>query len=388
LNLFHFSEEVGKGLPLWLPNGAIIREELISFLKKIQIRMGYKGVVTPHIGNVNLYKISGHYEKYKEHSFGEICCGEDAYLLKPMNCPHHCEIYKSQNRSYRDLPLRFAEFGQVYRYEDSGAINGLLRARTFCQDDAHLFCREDQVEEEISNILKLVLHVFDKFNFKEYRAQISLRDKNNKEKYIGSDAVWDSAESALIKVAKENNLNIQIEEGEAAFYGPKIDFMVKDSLGREWQLGTVQLDYNLPEKFQLEYIDSDNLPKRPVMIHRAPFGSVERFIAILLEQYQGKLPFWLSPEQVRILPISDKFNDYCDEINKFLLDVDIRSSIDKRSESLSKKIKDAQLNYLPFMIIIGQKEVDSKILSIRSLDGVNYQLDINSFKEKLWKEKI
>lgn len=328
--------------------------------------MGYKGVITPHIGNINLYKTSGHYEKYKEHSFGEICCGDESYMLKPMNCPHHCEIYKSQLRSYRDLPLRFAEFGQVYRYEDSGAINGLLRARSFCQDDAHLFCRPDQVKDEINNIIKLVLFVFNKFGFNNYRAQVSIRDKSNKAKYIGSDEVWDDAENALIEVARDNNLNIQIEEGEAAFYGPKIDFMVKDSLGREWQLGTVQLDYNLPEKFQLEYIDSDNSPKRPVMIHRAPFGSVERFIAIILEQCQGKLPVWLSPEQVRILPISDKFKDYCEEINSAFLDEDIRSSVDNRNESLGKKIKDAQLNYLPYMIIIGQKEIDSNILSVRN----------------------
>lgn len=370
---------MGKGLPLWLPNGAIIREELIAFLKKKQLKMGYKGVVSPHIGNKKLYQISGHYDKYKDHSFGEICCDDESYLLKPMNCPHHCEIYKSDPRSYRDLPLRFAEFGQVYRYEDSGAINGLLRSRSFCQDDAHLFCRPDQVKNEISEIIKLVLFVFNKFDFKDFKAQISLRDKLDLSKYIGSDEVWEIAESSLIEVTKENNLNIQIEYGEAAFYGPKIDFMVKDSLDREWQLGSIQLDYNLPEKFELEYVDSDGLMKRPVMIHRAPFGSLERFIAIILEQYQGKLPFWLSPEQIRILPISDKYKDFAEKVNQILLDKDIRSSVDNRNESLNKKIKDYQLNWVPFGIIIGEREVNSNILSIRSREGEKYDLDIDQF---------
>ena len=370
---------MGKGLPLWLPNGAILREELISYLKKIQIKMGYKGVVTPHIGNINLYKTSGHYDKYKEHSFGEICCGEDSYLIKPMNCPHHCEIYKSEPRSYRDLPLRLAEFGQVYRYEDSGAVNGLLRVRSFCVDDSHLFCRPDQVKQELSNIIKLVLLVFKEFDFKDFKAQISLRDKSNKEKYIGSDEVWELAEQSLIDVSKENKLNIQIEEGEAAFYGPKIDFIVKDFLDREWQLGTIQLDYNLPDKFELEYIDSDGKPKRPVMIHRAPFGSLERFIAILLEQYQGKLPFWLSPEQIKILPISDKFGEYSEKINSKLLNLDLRCSIDNRSESLGKKIKEAQLNHIPYMIIIGQKEMETDILSIRSREGSVFQSKLEDF---------
>lgn len=343
------------------------------------MKMGYKGVVSPHIGNIKLFQISGHYSKYREHSFGDICCDEESYMLKPMNCPFHCEIYKSQPRSYKDLPLRFAEFGQVYRYEDSGAVNGLLRVRSFCQDDAHLFCKPDQINQEISNIIKLVLFVFNEFNFKDFRAQISLRDKSNKDKYIGSDEVWQYAEESLINVAKENNLNVSIEEGEAAFYGPKIDFMVKDALDREWQLGTVQLDYNLPEKFKLEYMDSDGLPKRPVMIHRAPFGSLERFIAILLEQSQGKLPIWLSPEQVRILPISDKFNEYSIELNDKLLDKGIRSSIDDRRESLNKKIKEAQVNYVPYMVIIGQKEIESGNLSIRDRDGVNHVLNIDDF---------
>lgn len=372
---------MGKGLPLWLPNGAIIREELISYLKKIQLKMGYKGVVTPHIGNIKLFQISGHYSKYREHSFGDICCDDESYMLKPMNCPFHCEIYKSQPRSYKDLPLRFAEFGQVYRYEDSGAINGLLRARSFCQDDAHLFCRADQINQEISNIIKLVLLVFGEFNFKDFRAQISLRDKNNKDKYIGSDEAWEIAENALIEVAKQNNLNISIEEGEAAFYGPKIDFMVKDALDREWQLGTVQLDYNLPEKFELEYVNSDGLMSRPVMIHRAPFGSLERFIAILLEQSQGKLPIWLSPEQVRILPLSDKFNDYCNELNNKLLDRDIRSSVDDRRETLGKKIKEGQLKYVPYLIIVGQKEIESNMLSIRH-ENNSLNLSIEEFTLK------
>lgn len=346
--------------------------------------MGYKGVVTPHIGNIKLFQISGHYSKYREHSFGDICCGEhESYMLKPMNCPFHCEIYKSQPRSYKDLPLRFAEFGQVYRYEDSGAVNGLLRARSFCQDDAHLFCRQDQINQEINNIIKLVLLVFGEFNFKDFRAQVSLRDKSNKDKYIGSDEAWEIAENALIEVAKENNLSFSLEEGEAAFYGPKIDFMVKDALDREWQLGTVQLDYNLPEKFELEYINADGEVERPVMIHRAPFGSLERFIAIILEQSQGKLPIWLSPEQVRILPLSDKFVDFCNELNNYLLDKEIRSSIDNRRETLNKKIKDAQLNYVPYMVIIGQKEVESGILSIRDRDGINHNLNLENFLIKL-----
>jgi threonyl-tRNA synthetase len=370
---------VGKGLPLWLPKGAIIREELISYLKKIQLKMGYQGVVSPHIANVKLYKISGHYDKYKDHAFGEICCpGEESYMLKPMNCPHHCQIYKSEPRSYRDLPLRFAEFGQVYRYEDSGAVNGLLRVRGFCQDDAHLFCRPDQVKVEINNIIKLVLYVLNEFDFKDFKAQISLRDSSD-DKYIGSDEVWEQAESALIEAAKDNGLNYNIEKGEAAFYGPKIDFMVKDCLNREWQLGSIQLDYNLPDKFELEYIDSEGKPSRPVMIHRAPFGSLERFIAILLEHYQGRLPFWLSPEQVMILPISEKFNDFSDSIKSRLFDSDIRAVVDSRNERLPKKIKDAQLNYIPYMIVIGQKEVDSGILSIRSREGKEEKIDIDSF---------
>ena len=340
--------------------------------------MGYQGVVSPHIANKKLYEISGHYEKYKEHSFGEICCpGEESYMLKPMNCPHHCQIYKSEPRSYRDLPLRFAEFGQVYRYEDSGAVNGLLRVRGFCQDDAHLFCRPDQVKVEINSIISLVLYVLNEFEFKEYKAQISLRDKSDK--YIGSDEIWEQAESALIDAAKENGLVFDVVEGEAAFYGPKIDFMVKDCLNREWQLGSIQLDYNLPGKFELEYIDSDGKPSRPVMIHRAPFGSLERFIAILLEHYQGRLPFWLSPEQVMILPISDKFNEFSDSIKSKLFDSNIRAVVDSRNERLPKKIKDAQLNYIPYMIVIGQKEVDSGILSIRSREGNEEKISIDDF---------
>lgn len=346
--------------------------------------MGYQGVVSPHIANVNLYKISGHYEKYKDHSFGEICCpGEDSYMLKPMNCPHHCQIYKSEPRSYKDLPLRFAEFGQVYRYEDSGAINGLLRARGFCQDDAHLFCRPDQVQDEINKIIKLVLHVFNEFGFDKYKAQISLRDDSNKSKYIGSDDVWEQAESSLLNVAVQNGLNIQIEKGEAAFYGPKIDFMVNDSLGREWQLGSIQLDYNLPEKFELNYINSNGELSRPVMIHRAPFGSLERFIAILLEHYQGKLPFWLSPEQVVILPISEKFNDFSEEIKEKLLDMEIRAHVDSRSERIQRKVRDAQISHIPYMIIIGKEEVESDILSIRSREGERYKIKMNDFLKKL-----
>ena len=375
---------MGKGLPLWLPNGVIIRDELIAFLKKEQLKMGYKGVISPHIANKKLYQISGHYYKYKEHSFGEISCDDESYILKPMNCPHHCEIFKSEPRSYRDLPLRFAEFGQVYRYEDSGAINGLLRARSFCQDDAHLFCRSDQVKDEIDNIIKLVLLVFNKFDFKEFKAQISLRD--NSDRYIGSDEIWNLAESSLIEIAKKNNLNFEIEHGEAAFYGPKIDFMVKDSLDREWQLGSIQLDYNLPEKFELEYVNSSGQMERPVMIHRAPFGSLERFIGIILEQYQGRLPFWISPEQIRILPISDKFKDFAEQINKVLIDKDIRSSVDNRNESLNKKIKDYQLNWIPYCIIIGEKEMKSNILSIRGRNGEKYEYSIEQLIEVIYKE--
>lgn len=371
---------MGKGLPLWLPNGAIIREELISYLKKIQFKMGYKGVVSPHIANKKLYEISGHYEKYKDHSFGHICCpNDDVFLLKPMNCPHHCQIYKSEQRSYRDLPLRFSEFGQVYRYEDSGALNGILRARGFCQDDAHLFCRKDQVLDEINGIIKLVLLVFNEFNFSEYKAQISIRDKSNKSKYIGSDDVWEIAENSLVESAISNGLKFEIVEGEAAFYGPKIDFMVKDSLGRDWQLGSIQLDYNLPDKFELEYIDSDGNSRRPVMIHRAPFGSLERFMAILLEQSQGKLPIWLSPEQVYILPISDKYNEYCNSIKDKLIDSEVRVHLDNRNERLGKKIKDAQIKLIPYMVIIGAEEVESNILSIRYRDGEDFKISVDDF---------
>ncbi len=380
LDIFCFSENVGKGLPMWLNNGVIIRDELISYLKKIQLRMGYQSVISPHIGNKKLYEISGHYEKYKDHSFGEISCPDgESYMLKPMNCPHHCQIYKNEPRSYRDLPLRLSEFGQVYRYEDSGSINGLLRARGFCQDDAHLFCMEDQVESEISKIIQLVIQVFNKFNFKNYKAQISLRD--NSSKYIGSDDNWNKSEKSLIDACIKNKLEYNIEKGEAAFYGPKIDFMVNDSLGREWQLGSIQLDYNLPERFDLLYVGSDSKMYRPVMIHRAPFGSLERFIAILLEESQGNLPFWISPIQVSILSVSEKSKNYASSIHDIMLDSDIRAKLDNRNERLDRKILDSKLYKVPYIVVIGKEEESNGYLSIRDREDNIYKMNINNFLE-------
>lgn len=367
LDLFAFSEKVGQGLPLWLPKGAMLRERLESFLKKAQIKAGYLPVITPHIGHKDLYVTSGHYEKYGEDSFQPILTPHEGevFLLKPMNCPHHCEIYKTAPRSYKDLPIRYAEFGTVYRYEQSGELHGLTRVRCFTQDDAHLFCRPDQVEDEFMKVIDLVLYVFNSLGFEDFTAQVSLRDPENKQKYIGSDENWEKAEKAIINAANEKGLKTVVETGEAAFYGPKLDFMVKDALGRSWQLGTIQVDYNLPERFELEYKGSDNEMHRPVMIHRAPFGSMERFISVLIEHCGGNFPLWLTPEQVAILPISEKFNENAKNISELLNNYDIRSFVDDRNEKVGRKIRDAEVKKIPFMILLGEKEIESNQLSIR-----------------------
>ena len=367
LELFTFSEKVGQGLPLWLPKGADLRERLMDFLKKAQVQSGYQPVSTPHIGHKDLYVCSGHYDKYGADSFQAINTpheGEE-FLLKPMNCPHHCEIFNASPRSYRDLPLRFAEFGTVYRYEQSGELHGLTRVRGFTQDDAHIFCRPDQLEEEFKKVIDLVLYVFKALDFKEFVAQVSLRDKNNQNKYIGSDENWDKAEQAIINASNDKGLNTIIEYGAAAFYGPKLDFMVKDALNRSWQLGTIQVDYNLPERFELEYTGSDNQKHRPVMIHRAPFGSLERFIAVLIEHTAGKFPLWLNPDQFIILPVSQQYNEYAKEVLKLLKNYDIRGLVDGRAEKVGRKIRDAEVNKIPFMLIIGEKEASNKSVSVR-----------------------
>lgn len=367
LELFTFSEKVGMGLPLWLPKGAALRERLENFLKKAQIKAGYMPVVTPHIGNKNLYVTSGHYEKYGADSFQPIKTpheGEE-FFLKPMNCPHHCEIYKASPKSYKDLPVRLAEFGTVYRYEQAGELHGLTRVRGFTQDDAHLFCRPDQVKEEFCKVIDLVLYVFKALDFKDYTAQISLRDPENKTKYIGSDENWALAEAAIVESAAEKGLNTVVELGEAAFYGPKLDFMVRDAIGRKWQLGTIQVDYNLPERFELEYTGSDNQKHRPVMIHRAPFGSLERFVAVLIEHCAGKFPLWLAPEQISILPISEKYNDYAKKVLELLKNYDIRGLVDDRNEKIGKKIRDTELNKVPFMLIVGEKEAEENKIAVR-----------------------
>lgn len=367
LELFAFSEKVGSGLPLWLPKGAMLRERLQQFLQKAQIDSGYLPVITPHIGSKQLYITSGHWEKYGEDSFRPITTPQEGeeFLLKPMNCPHHCEVYKSAPRSYRDLPLRLAEFGTVYRYEQSGELHGLTRVRGFTQDDAHLFCRPEQVNEEFKKVIDLVLYVFRSLDFADFTAQISLRDKEDRSKYIGDEANWQIAEQAILDAATEKGLKTVIEYGEAAFYGPKLDFMVKDALGRSWQLGTIQVDYNLPERFELEYVDSDNSRKRPVMIHRAPFGSMERFIAVLLEHCGGDLPLWLAPVQVKVLPISDRFAEYTQKVYKALKDADIRVELDERSEKTGRKIRDAELMKVPYMLIVGEKEMNEGKVSVR-----------------------
>lgn len=367
LELFTFSEKVGKGLPLWLPKGAVLRERLENFMRKAQLKAGYDQVVSPHIGGKELYVTSGHYAKYGEDSFQPIHTpaeGEE-FLLKPMNCPHHCEIYKSKPRSYKDLPIRYAEFGTVYRYEQSGELHGLTRVRGFTQDDAHIFCRQDQVKGEFAKVIDLVLHVFGALGFADFTAQVSLRDPDNPDKYIGNDEDWDKAEKEIREVADEKGLQTVVEYGEAAFYGPKLDFMVKDALGRKWQLGTIQVDYSLPERFELEYVGSDNQKHRPVMIHRAPFGSMERFIAILIENSAGEFPLWLAPEQIAILPISEKYHEYAKEVFLEMQENDIRGFIDERDEKIGKKIRDAEVKKIPYMLIVGEKEATDGAVSVR-----------------------
>lgn len=367
LELFAFSETVGKGLPLWLPRGTALRLRLEDFLKKIQRRFEYQQVMTPHIGNKQLYVTSGHYAKYGKDSFQPIHTPEEGeeYLLKPMNCPHHCEIYKVKPRSYKDLPLRMAEFGTVYRYEQSGELHGLTRVRSFTQDDAHIFCRPEQLKEEFLKVMDIIFIIFKALDFENFEAQISLRDPQNKEKYIGSDENWEKAESAIVEACREKGLKARVELGEAAFYGPKLDFMVKDAIGRRWQLGTIQVDYNLPERFELEYTGEDNQKHRPVMIHRAPFGSMERFVAVLIEHTAGKFPLWLTPDQVVILPISEKFNDYAYEIAKDLNMKDIRVQVDDRNEKIGRKIRDNELKRIPYMLIVGEKEAENREVSVR-----------------------
>ena len=373
MELFTFSQRVGQGLPLWLPKGAALRERLENFLKKLQKSYGYLPVVTPHIGNKDLYVTSGHYAKYGKDSFQPIHTPQEGeeYLLKPMNCPHHCEIYRTKPRSYKELPLRLAEFGTVYRYEQSGELHGLTRVRSFTQDDAHLFCRPDQIKEEFCKVIDIILYVFKTLDFKDYVAQISLRDPENTEKYIGSDENWAKAESAIIEAATEKGLNTVVEYGEAAFYGPKLDFMVKDAIGRKWQLGTIQVDYNLPERFELEYIGSDNQKHRPVMIHRAPFGSLERFVAVLLEHTGGKLPLWLTPDQVNIVPVSEKYEEYAKKVCSLLNNYDIRAAVDDRNETLGKRIRESELKRIPFLVIVGEKEMTEGTVSVRRQGGID-----------------
>lgn len=367
MELFTFSQNVGLGLPLWLPKGAQLRELLEQFLKRIQKKYGYEQVITPHIGDINLYKTSGHFQKYGADSFHPITTPQEgeSFLLKPMNCPHHCEIYANKPHSYRELPIRYAEFGTVYRYEQSGELHGLTRVRGFTQDDAHIFCTPDQLKEEFIKVIDIILYIFKVLKFEDYTAQISLRDPNNTEKYIGSDENWDKAERAIVEAAAESGLKTVTETGEAAFYGPKLDFMVKDALGRKWQLGTVQVDYNLPERFELEYVDADQQKKRPIMIHRAPFGSMERFVAVLLEHTAGKFPVWLTPEQVIVLPISEKYLDYAYQVKNFLGENEIRAIVDERNEKTGRKIRDAEVQKIPFMLIVGEKEEAEQSVSVR-----------------------
>jgi threonyl-tRNA synthetase len=367
LELFMFSPRVGMGLPIWLPKGAALRERLQDFLKKVQKKHGYELVMTPHIGQKELYVTSGHYEKYGKDSFQPIHTPQEGeeFLLKPMNCPHHCEIYANKPRSYKDLPLRFAEFGTVYRYEQSGELHGLTRVRGFTQDDAHIFCRPDQLKDEFKKVIDIILYIFKTLDFPDFTTQVSLRDKENRSKYIGSDENWEKAEQAIIEAASEKGLKTVIEYGEAAFYGPKLDFMVKDAIGRSWQLGTIQVDYNLPERFELEYVGSDDQRHRPVMIHRAPFGSMERFVAVLIEHTAGKFPMWLTPDQAIILPISEKYHDYAEKVLKFLNNSDIRTLIDSRAEKIGKKIRDAELKRIPYLLVVGEREAESGTISVR-----------------------
>lgn len=389
MELFMFSEMVGKGLPMWLPRGTALRLRLEDFLKKIQRRFGYQQVMTPHIGNKQLYVTSGHYAKYGKDSFQPIHTPEEGeeYLLKPMNCPHHCEIFKWQPRSYKDLPLRLAEFGTVYRYEQSGELHGLTRVRSFTQDDAHIFCRPDQVKDEFLKVMDIIMIIFKALNFEQFEAQISLRDKTNRDKYIGSDENWEKAEQAIVEACQEKGLKAKVEYGEAAFYGPKLDFMVRDAIGRKWQLGTIQVDYNLPERFQLEYTGADNQKHRPVMIHRAPFGSMERFVAVLIEHTGGKFPLWLTPDQVIILPISEKFNEYAQKVRKELDAQEIRALVDDRNEKIGRKIRDNEMRRIPYMLIVGEKEAEEGTVSVRK-QGVGDEgvLKIDNFAKKITEE--
>jgi threonyl-tRNA synthetase len=389
LELFMFSENVGQGLPMWLPKGAQLRDRLEQFLKKIQKQYGYEQVITPHIGQKQLYVTSGHYAKYGKDSFQPIHTpaeGEE-FLLKPMNCPHHCEMYKFKPRSYKDLPIRFAEFGTVYRYEQSGELHGLTRVRGFTQDDAHLFCTPDQLKAEFCNVIDIIFLIFRALDFKDFITQVSLRDPNNKEKYIGSDENWEKAERAIIEAAAEKGLKTVVEYGEAAFYGPKLDFMVRDALGRKWQLGTIQVDYNLPERFELEYIGADNQKHRPVMIHRAPFGSMERFVAVLIEHTAGKFPLWLTPEQAVVIPVSEKYNDYAKNVLNLLNNSDIRTLIDDRNEKLGKKIRDNELKRIPYLLIVGEKEMEDGSVSVRRQgEGDKGSMTVQEFADSVNKE--
>tara|TARA_R110001583_G_scaffold81996_2_gene218082 strand:+ start:1125 stop:3077 length:1953 start_codon:yes stop_codon:yes gene_type:complete len=389
MELFTFSQNVGQGMPLWLPKGAQLRESLETFLKRVQKQYGYEQVITPHIGNINLYKTSGHYDKYGEDSFQSIKTPQEGeeYLLKPMNCPHHCEIYKFKPRSYKDLPVRYAEFGTVYRYEQSGELHGLTRVRSFTQDDAHLFCTPDQLKDEFKKVIDIIFIIFKALNFTEYTAQISLRDKEKSAKYIGSDENWDKAEQAIIEASAEKGLNTVVEYGEAAFYGPKLDFMIKDAIGRKWQLGTIQVDYNLPERFDLEYVGSDNKKHRPIMIHRAPFGSMERFVAVLIEHTGGKFPLWLTPEQTVIMPISEKYNDYAKKVLNSLNNSDIRAVLDDRNEKIGRKIRDNELKKIPYLLIVGEKEASENTISVRRQgEGDMGTMQIQEFADLINKE--
>lgn len=394
LELFAFSQKVGSGLPLWLPRGAALRARLENFLKKVQSDYGYLPVITPHIGQKELYITSGHWAKYGQDSFRPITTPQEGeeFLLKPMNCPHHCEIYKTKPRSYKDLPIRFAEFGTVYRYEQSGELHGLTRVRGFTQDDAHLFVRPDQLKEEFCKVIDIVLYIFKTLKFEKYTAQVSLRDKVDRSKYIGSDENWERAESAIIESAQEKGLNTIVEYGEAAFYGPKLDFMVKDAIGRQWQLGTIQVDYNLPERFGLEYIGADNQKHRPIMIHRAPFGSMERFVAVLLEHTAGNLPLWLTPDQCVILPVGEKYVDFAKKVCDSLKKCEIRTSVDDRNETIGKRIRENELKKMPYLLIVGEKEMESNSVSVRQQGGVDLgtmkieefaQLIVGKIKEEL-----
>jgi threonyl-tRNA synthetase len=389
LELFTFSQKVGQGLPLWLPKGAQLRERLEQFLKKVQKKYGYEQVISPHIGQKELYVTSGHYAKYGKDSFQPIHtpAEDEEFLLKPMNCPHHCEIYKAKPHSYKDLPVRMAEFGTVYRYEQSGELHGLTRVRGFTQDDAHIFCRPDQLKEEFVKVIDIVLYIFKTLSFNDFTAQISLRDPNDKEKYIGSDENWEKAEQAIIEAVAEKGMETTTVIGEAAFYGPKLDFMVKDAIGRKWQLGTIQVDYNLPERFELEYIGADDKRYRPIMIHRAPFGSMERFVAVLIEHSGGKFPLWLAPDQVVVLPVSEKFNDYAKKVVDFLNNYDIRTLIDDRNEKVGKKIRDNELKRIPYLLIVGEKEANDDLVSVRMQgEGDKGQMSLVNFADHINEE--